>query len=48
MPFKSQKQRKWMHANEPEMAAEWEAEEKHRKALGKRKLAGKGKKKKRK
>ena len=26
MPFKSEKQRKWMHANEPEMAKEWEKE----------------------
>jgi hypothetical protein len=25
MPFKSQKQRAWMHANKPEMAKEWEA-----------------------
>jgi len=24
MPFKSEKQRKWMHANEPEMAKDWE------------------------
>jgi hypothetical protein len=24
MPFKSEKQRKWMHANEPEMAKKWE------------------------
>lgn len=24
MPFKSQKQREWMHANRPEMAEEWE------------------------
>ena len=24
MPFKSDKQRKWMHANEPEMAKRWE------------------------
>ena len=24
MPFKSEKQRKWMHANKPEMAKEWE------------------------
>ena len=23
MPFKSEKQRKWMHANEPEMAKKW-------------------------
>jgi len=27
MPFKSEKQRKWMWANEPEMAEEWEDEE---------------------
>ena len=26
MPFKSDKQRKWMHANKPEMAKRWEAE----------------------
>ena len=26
MPFKSEKQRKWMHANNPEMAKRWEAE----------------------
>lgn len=26
MPFKSEAQRKWMHANHPEMAKEWEAE----------------------
>jgi len=30
MPFKSQKQRRWMHANEPEMAERWEKEEKTR------------------
>ena len=28
MPFKSEKQRKWMWANDPEMAQEWENEEK--------------------
>ena len=28
MPFKSDKQRKWMHTNEPEMAKRWEKEEK--------------------
>ena len=28
MPFKSKKQRKWMHANKPEMAKKWEAEAK--------------------
>ena len=27
MPFKSDKQRKWMHAVEPEMAKKWEKEE---------------------
>ena len=26
MPFKSQAQRKWMHAQHPEMAKRWEAE----------------------
>lgn len=26
MPFKSQKQRAWMHSNKPEMAKKWEAE----------------------
>lgn len=28
MPFKSEKQRRWMHANKPAMAKEWEEEEK--------------------
>jgi len=28
MPFKSEKQRRWMYANEPEMAEKWEKEEK--------------------
>ena len=28
MPFKSEKQRKWMWANDPEMAKKWEKEEK--------------------
>ena len=28
MPFKSEKQRKWMWANDPEMAQKWEDEEK--------------------
>ena len=27
MPFKPDKQRKWMHTNEPEMAKKWEKEE---------------------
>jgi hypothetical protein len=26
MPFKSESQRKWMHANDPKMAARWEKE----------------------
>ena len=26
MPFKSEKQRKWMHANKPEMAKRWARE----------------------
>ena len=26
MPFKSDKQRKWMHSNKPEMAKRWEKE----------------------
>ena len=30
MPFKSEKQRRWMYANKPEMAAKWEKEEKKR------------------
>ncbi len=25
MPYKSQAQRRWMHANKPEMAKEWDA-----------------------
>ena len=28
MPFKSEKQRRWMHANNPEMAKKWEKEKK--------------------
>ena len=28
MPFKSEKQRRWMHANEPEMAKDWEKKKK--------------------
>lgn len=26
MPFKSERQRRWMHANAPAMAAKWERE----------------------
>jgi len=29
MPFKSEKQRRWMHANKPEMAKKWEEEKKN-------------------
>ena len=31
MPFKSDKQRKWMYANEPEMAERWSDKEKKKK-----------------
>ena len=31
MPFKSEKQRKWMYANDPEMAEKWEKEKKMKK-----------------
>ena len=31
MPFKSEKQRRYLHANNPAMAKRWEAEEKKRK-----------------
>ena len=34
MPFKSDKQRKWMHANEPEMAKKWEKKEKNEGNIG--------------
>ncbi len=34
MPFKSEKQRKWMHSNEPEMAKKWEKEEKNEGSCG--------------
>jgi|TARA_R100000687_G_scaffold66215_1_gene54925 hypothetical protein len=41
MPFKSKKQRKWMHANKPKMAKKWEKEE----AKAKRKKPKRRKKK---
>ena len=28
MPFKSEKQRRWMHANKPKMAKKWEKKKK--------------------
>jgi hypothetical protein len=40
MPFKSQAQRKWMHANHPEMAKRWEKET-PKKKLPKKKKAKK-------
>lgn len=36
MPFKSQQQRKWMHATHPEMAERWEKETPKGKALPKK------------
>tara|TARA_R110002020_G_scaffold70398_1_gene182699 strand:+ start:205 stop:357 length:153 start_codon:yes stop_codon:yes gene_type:complete len=39
MPFKSEKQKNWMFANEPEMAKRWAAEEK---SLKKKKKKGPG------
>lgn len=47
MPFKSQKQRAWMYANKPKMAAEWEAETPKGKKLPKRVKKKKPKKRKR-
>ena len=37
MPFKSQAQRRWMHAKHPKMAAEWEKHTRKGKKLPKRK-----------
>jgi hypothetical protein len=34
MPFKSKKQERWMWANDPEMAREWEEHEKRKKQKG--------------
>ena len=39
MPFKSQRQRRWMHANKPQMAARWEREAKRK---GERDVPSKG------
>lgn len=36
MPFKSEAQRAWMHANKPKMANEWESETPKGKKLPKR------------
>lgn len=43
MPFKSQKQRKWMYANEPAMAKRWEKETPKGAKLPPRVKKGKGK-----
>ena len=36
MPFKSERQRKYMHAKHPKIAARWEKEKKRKKKKGKR------------
>ena len=38
MPFKSEKQRRWMHANDPKMAKKWEKKEKMKKETKVREL----------
>jgi hypothetical protein len=46
MPFKSKKQRKWMHANKPKMAKKWEKEEAKAKRKRTKRLKPKRRKKK--
>ncbi len=41
MPFKSEKQRRWMYANEPEMAKRWSEEEDDEEREKRRKKAAK-------
>jgi hypothetical protein len=41
MPFKSQAQRKWMYANDPQMAKQWEAHTPDKKLPKKVKKSGK-------
>jgi len=36
MPFKSEKQKKWMHANKPKMAKKWQKETSSKKPLKKK------------
>jgi hypothetical protein len=43
MPFKSQAQRKWMHANDPAMAKRWEKETPKGKSLPSKVKKGKSK-----
>ena len=45
MPFKSEKQRKYLHANHPEIAQRWEKNYKKGVSVGKNKNKKKGKKK---
>ena len=45
MPFKSEKQRKYLHANHPEIAQRWEKNYKKGGSVGKNKNKKKGKKK---
>ena len=42
MPFKSEDQRKWMHANKPKMAKKWESHTPKGKALPKKVSRKKG------
>lgn len=42
MPFKSKAQRRWMHANEPEMAKRWEKETPKKARLPEKKKPKKG------
>lgn len=44
MPFKSQSQRKWMYANDPEMAEKWEKHTPKGKKLPKKVKKKRGKK----
>lgn len=37
MPFKSEKQRRWMWANKPELARKWAKKDKHKKKKKKKK-----------
>lgn len=39
MPFKSEKQRRFLHAKHPQIAKRWEAEEKAKKKRKRRKTA---------
>jgi len=42
MPFKSKKQRRWMHANKPAMAKKWEQESTKGKTNGSKKAGIQG------